>query len=168
MPRKAEWTEELPSALEELRRFPAAGIDRAILEKVLRIGRRTAIMLALVVPAFSLRLGNTAAANDPASQTTHKAYDLLAQGFGQGFSGPLLVAIKLPAPGRTAGLALFSSALRNTPGVAAVSQPRLSPTREAATISAFPTSSPQSTQTENLVEHLRRAVIPPTPQRWSP
>jgi hypothetical protein len=45
VPRKAEWTEELPSALEELRRFPAAVIDRAILEKVLRIGRRTAIRL---------------------------------------------------------------------------------------------------------------------------
>ena len=45
MPRKAEWTEGLPSALEELRRFPAAVIDRAILEKVLRIGRRTAIRL---------------------------------------------------------------------------------------------------------------------------
>ncbi len=45
MPRKSEWTEQLPSALDELRRFPAPVIDRAILEKVLRIGRRTAIRL---------------------------------------------------------------------------------------------------------------------------
>jgi hypothetical protein len=45
VPRKSEWIEQLPSALEELRGFPAPVIDRAILEKVLRIGRRTAIRL---------------------------------------------------------------------------------------------------------------------------
>ena len=45
MPRKAEWIEQLPSALEELRRFPAPVIDRSILEKVLHIRRRTAIRL---------------------------------------------------------------------------------------------------------------------------
>lgn len=45
MPRKSEWTEQLPAALEELRRFPASVVDRAILEKVLRIERRTAIRL---------------------------------------------------------------------------------------------------------------------------
>jgi hypothetical protein len=45
VPRKAEWTEQLPFALEELRRFPAPVIDRSILEKVLRVQRRTAIRL---------------------------------------------------------------------------------------------------------------------------
>ncbi len=45
MPRKPEWIEQLPFALEELRLFPAPVIDRAILEKVLRIERRTAIRI---------------------------------------------------------------------------------------------------------------------------
>jgi hypothetical protein len=45
MPRKSEWTEQLPSALEELRQFTTPVVDRAILEKVLRIERRTAIRL---------------------------------------------------------------------------------------------------------------------------
>jgi hypothetical protein len=45
MPRKSEWTEQLPAALDELRQFPAPVVDRAILEKVLRIERRTAIRL---------------------------------------------------------------------------------------------------------------------------
>jgi hypothetical protein len=45
MSRKTEWIEQLPRALDELRRFPAPVIDRAVLEKVLRIGRRTAIRL---------------------------------------------------------------------------------------------------------------------------
>ena len=59
-----------------------------------------ALMLVLASPVLGLRLGNTDAGNDPKSQTTRKAYDLLAQGFGKGFSGPLLVAVKLPRPGR--------------------------------------------------------------------
>ena len=120
-----------------------------------------AFMLVLASPALSLRLGNTDAGNDPKGQTTRKAYDLLAQGFGKGFAGPLLVAVKLPGPGRTAGLRKLTSALRETPGVAAVSPPRLSPSQDVATISAYPDSSPQSTQTESLVNHLRRDVIPP-------
>jgi uncharacterized membrane protein YdfJ with MMPL/SSD domain len=53
-------------------------------------------MLVLTVPALSLRLGNADASNDPHSQTTYKSYELLSHGFGQGFSGPLLIAIKLP------------------------------------------------------------------------
>jgi hypothetical protein len=45
MPRKAEWTEQLRDALDELRKFPAPVIDRAVLERVLRVERRTAIRL---------------------------------------------------------------------------------------------------------------------------
>jgi putative drug exporter of the RND superfamily len=124
-----------------------------------------AVMLALAAPALGLRLGNTDAGNDPKSQTTRRGYDLLAQGFGKGFSGPLLVAIRLPGSGRAAALARFATAVQATPEVAALSRPRLSPTGDVATISAFPETSPQSTQTESLVEHLRRDVIPPIEQQ---
>ncbi len=124
-----------------------------------------ALLVALTVPVFSIHLGNTDAGNDPRNQTTRRAYDLLAQGFGQGFSGPLLVAVKLPRPGDTAVLAPLESALRRTPGVAAVAPSRVSPGRDVATVSAYPTTSPQSTQTEQLVRHLRRDVIPPLEQR---
>jgi hypothetical protein len=37
--------QRLPAALDELRRFPAPVVDRTIVEKVLRIHRRTAIRL---------------------------------------------------------------------------------------------------------------------------
>src|SRR5208282_5884126 len=56
----------------------------------------TLVMLAIAAPALALRLGESDAANDPASQTTHRAYELLARGFGQGFNGPLLVVAKMP------------------------------------------------------------------------
>ncbi len=45
MPRKCEWLQQLPAALEELHRFPSPVVDRAVLEKVLRVERRVAIRL---------------------------------------------------------------------------------------------------------------------------
>ena len=121
----------------------------------------TVFMLVLASPALGLRLGNTDAGNDPPAQTTRRAYDLLAQGFGKGFNGPLLFAAKLPRPHDTAALDRLAAALRLTDGVAAVTPARVSPSGEVATVSAYPASSPQSTQTESLVSHLRGDVIPP-------
>ena len=73
--------------------------------------RRRRLMLALAAPALGLRLGTSDAGNDPASHTTRQAYDLLAQGFGQGFNGPLLLAVRLPATGQTPALARLTSAV---------------------------------------------------------
>ena len=124
-----------------------------------------AVLVVLTLPLLHIQLGNTDAGNDPRNQTTRKAYDLMAQGFGQGFSGPLIVAVELPHAGAAAALQPFAATLRRTPGVAAVSPPRLSPSGDVATVAAYPTTSPQSTQTENLVRHLRQSVIPPLERR---
>ncbi|MDQ3677546.1 MAG: MMPL family transporter, partial [Actinomycetota bacterium] len=51
----------------------------------------TAIILALALPVTDFRLGFPDAGNDPASTTTRKAYDLVADGFGPGANGPLMV-----------------------------------------------------------------------------
>src|SRR6202035_16349 len=50
-----------------------------------------AVMLALAIPATSMRLGTADYGTDPTNTntTTHQAYDLLVRGFGPGFSGPL-------------------------------------------------------------------------------
>ena len=53
------------------------------------------ILVLLAVPFFSLRLGVSDSGNDPTSFTTRRAYDLLSQGFGPGFNGPLLVVSDL-------------------------------------------------------------------------
>jgi len=120
----------------------------------------TAFMLVLASPTVGLYLGNTDAGNDPASQTTRRAYDLLADGFGRGFNGPLLVVAKLPHARDTAALDELAAALRSTSDVAAVTPPQLSASREVAALSAFPVSSPQSRRTESLVSHLRHALVP--------
>ena len=54
------------------------------------------IMLALAVPALSLRLGSSDAGQDPADTTTRKAYDLLAKGFGAGFNGTFQIVARTP------------------------------------------------------------------------
>jgi RND superfamily putative drug exporter len=128
------------------------------------------VMLAIAAPAIALRLGSSDAANDPPSQTTHKAYELLAQGFGAGFNGPLLVAAKLPASaGATAagaaatggpGLERLRTAIAAAPNVAAVAPAKLNPAGDVATLSVYPRSSPQAYATTQLVEHLRDKVVP--------
>jgi RND superfamily putative drug exporter len=121
----------------------------------------TALLLALAAPALGLRLGSSDSGNDPTKQTTRRAYDLLATGFGSGFNGPLLLAVRLPAAGDTAGLATFTTALRHTAGIASVAAPSLNPAHDTAAISVYPTTSPQSAQTTSLVKHLRSDVLPP-------
>ena len=56
------------------------------------------ILVALALPLFSMRLAFTDAGNDPTSLTTRQAYDLLAQGFGPGFNGPLVIAADMSGP----------------------------------------------------------------------
>jgi putative drug exporter of the RND superfamily len=121
----------------------------------------TALMLALAAPALGLRLGTSDAGNDPAGHTTRQAYDLLAQGFGKGFNGPLLLTVRLPATGQTQALTRLTSAVEHTPGVAAVAPAQLNQARDVAAIAAYPTSSPESEQTTALVNRLRDRVIPP-------
>ena len=56
------------------------------------------VMLALTLPVLSLRLGSSDSGNDPSGSTTRNAYDLLAQGFGPGFNGPLQLVAQEHAP----------------------------------------------------------------------
>jgi putative drug exporter of the RND superfamily len=120
-----------------------------------------ALMLVLAAPALWLRLGSSDSGNDPASFTTRHAYDLLAQGFGAGFNGPLTLAVKLPHAGDATALATISAAVRRTPNVVSVAPPRFSPSGAAAVISAYPSASPESASTTRLVKQLRDTVLPP-------
>jgi RND superfamily putative drug exporter len=124
----------------------------------------TALLLVLAAPALGLRLGASDSGNDPANQTTRRAYDLLAAGFGSGFNGPLQLAVKLPAAHSTSSLTRYTAALQHTPGIASVAAPRLNPAQDTAAIAVYPTTSPQSMQTTSLVKHLRSEVLPPIAQ----
>jgi RND superfamily putative drug exporter len=119
------------------------------------------VMLLIAAPATALRLGSSDASNDPSNQTTHRAYELLAQGFGDGFNGPLLVAVRIPTAHETADVARLRSAVAATTGVASVAPAKINPAGDVATVTVYPRSSPQAYATTQLVERLRKKVVPP-------
>jgi RND superfamily putative drug exporter len=119
------------------------------------------LLVILCIPALSLRLGSSDAGNDPAGTTTRKAYDLLAEGFGPGFNGPFQVVAKLPSKGDDAVLVTLRGDIEGEPGVAFVTPPTLNPAKDVGVIQVYPTTSPQSEATTQLLERLREDVIPP-------
>jgi RND superfamily putative drug exporter len=106
-------------------------------------------------------MGFSDAGNDPAGSTTRRAYDLLAEGFGAGFNGPLTVVAELPGTGDASTLAPIAAALRGTPDVGAVSPPTVNRDGRTAVYQVFPRSAPQAPATTHLVERLRDTVLPP-------
>ena len=122
-------------------------------------------MLVIATPALSLRTGVSDAGNDPAGTTTRKAYDLLAQGFGPGANGPLVIVAQLPTAGDPAALEQIGSALQRAPDVASVTPARVSAQGRTAVFELVPRSSPQAVATASLVTTLRDTVLPPVAHR---
>ena len=119
------------------------------------------IMLLLLIPLSSLRLDSSDAGNDPAGTSTRQSFDMLAAGFGPGFNGPLMIVTELPTPASRAALPALRNTIAATPGIVAVTPPRIAPSGNVAVMSAFPSSAPQDEATTNLVNHLRGDVLPP-------
>jgi putative drug exporter of the RND superfamily len=112
-----------------------------------------AALLALSAPALDMRLGFADAGNDAPSTTSRQAYDLLAEGFGPGFNGPLIVV----AQGDAGPL---RSALTRTEGIAAATPPIPSRDGAVSAVIAFPATAPQDEATTALVHDLRDDVLP--------
>ncbi len=119
------------------------------------------VLAVLAVPLFSIRLGFPDAGANPTSDTTRRAYDLVANGFGAGSNGPLVLAAEYP-PGTdpTPVLGQLERALRATPDVAVVLPPVVSPTGGAAVVTVLPAAAPQSERSSSLVHLLRDHTIP--------
>ena len=118
-------------------------------------------LIILAIPMFSIRLGFGDAGNDPKSSDVRKAYDMMSEGFGPGFNGPLYIAITGDTVTNEKALAKFAETISGTPGMAfAGVAPMKSDT--VALVMAYPTTSPQDEATSNLVHTLRNTVIPST------
>jgi RND superfamily putative drug exporter len=118
------------------------------------------VVAVLSLPALSLRLGSADAGNDPAGSTTRIAYDTLADGFGPGSSGPLVLVAPLHGPGEVKALNALAATVRHTPGVASVQATPATATTRLGVIDVVPTSAPQDEATSRLIGHLRQDVIP--------
>ena len=121
----------------------------------------TVALALLIVPFFSIRLGQTDAGNNPPETTTRQAYDLLAEGFGAGFNGPLAVVVERGDADLGAALPVLSGQIATDAEVAFVApSPLVSPDGEVALLTVFPRSAPQDAATQDLVHRLRSDVLP--------
>jgi RND superfamily putative drug exporter len=96
-------------------------------------------------------------AAQPADSTTRQAFDLVDEAFGPGANGPFLVAVDLdrvPA----AELPALRAELAATDGVAAATDPVISPTGHAAVLVLEPTTAPADERTTQLLGDLRGEV----------
>ncbi len=121
-----------------------------------------AVLVLLALPLFGLRLGFSDEGNYPDDTTTRQAYDLLADGFGPGFNGPLILATEVPAGTDEAALEDVSDSIAASDGVEFATPATLndpdSPT--AAQWLVIPTTAPQDEATAELVDRLRDDVLP--------
>ncbi|MGH8970860.1 MAG: MMPL family transporter, partial [Actinomycetes bacterium] len=121
----------------------------------------TVLLGILAAPAFALRIGFPDDGNAVPSSTLRQSYDLVADGFGPGFNGPLQVAVEVDGSADDKeALRGIGTALAGDSGVASVSAPALSPAGDLAVIAVTPTTSPQDEATTQLVHRLRDEVLP--------
>jgi RND superfamily putative drug exporter len=121
------------------------------------------IIVFIALPFFSLQLGSSDQGNDSAGTTTRQAYDLLSNGFGPGFNGPLELVAALHGAADQVALQRVVTDVAAQPGVAGVAPPIEIPVRDGgdvALVEVYPTTSPQAAATTDLVDHLRQAVVP--------
>ncbi len=120
-----------------------------------------ALLLILCIPVLTLRLGVNDAGTNPKGETTREAYDLLAEGFGPGFNGPFTMVAKLPQKGEGTGIENLCSTLKGEEGVASVTPVTYNPAKTVGLCQVYPTTSPQSADTTDLLNRIRDDVIPP-------
>ena len=118
------------------------------------------ILVILAVPFVSLRLGVADAGNDPTKFTTRRSYDLLSEGFGPGFNGPLLLASNVGAPGDVEAMNALGQTIAKDPDVRQVSPAIASPNGKGVLLQVVPKGSPQDASTTELVHRLRDDTVP--------
>jgi RND superfamily putative drug exporter len=115
-------------------------------------------LLALAAPILDLRLGWPDEGTLPETRTERRAYDLVAEGFGPGVNGPLLIAVDISDD--VSVLEPLHAAVGADEGVAAVMPPMVDDGAGVATMIVIPMTAPQDEATLSTVERLRSDVLP--------
>ena len=116
------------------------------------------VLLGLAATSALVRLGASDQGTQPTKQTARRAYDLLAEGFGPGFNGPIPIVVDVngdaEAPQRV------YDGVRDLDGVASAGEPQFNDAKTVALVFVTPDSAPQDEKTEQLVDRLRSDVVP--------
>ena len=157
----------------ERRRLASDGPEAALVEggwqrwalyvsrhpRSLSLGSLVLIVL-IALPVFSLNLGISDQGSDPAGSTTRVAYDYLAQGFGPGSNGPLLIVGDVHTSADVATMTSLAQTLRTAPDVASVSPVTVNRAKTVALVTVISKSSPQSRTTTSLIDAIRSQYVP--------
>ena len=116
------------------------------------------LILAVAATSLLVRLGAADQGTQPIEQTSRRAYDLLAEGFGPGFNGPIPIVVDVnddpQAPQR------IHEGVQGLDGVASVGEPQLNDAETVAIVFVTPDSAPQDEATDQLVDRLREDIVP--------
>jgi RND superfamily putative drug exporter len=113
---------------------------------------------AAAVPATKLELGLPDDGSQPTSTTQRRAYDLLSEGFGPGFNGPLMVVVDAKASDSPkAAVATVTDDIKGLKDVVTVTPATYNKAGDTAMITVIPDSKPSSATTEDLVHGIRDA-----------
>jgi len=115
-------------------------------------------VLALAATSALVRLGAADQGTQPKAQTSRRAYDLLAEGFGKGFNSPIPIVVDINND-KQAPQKIYDR-LQGLKGVASSAKPQLNKQKTVAIVFVTPTSAPQDKATDDLVDRLRNDVVP--------
>jgi uncharacterized membrane protein YdfJ with MMPL/SSD domain len=113
---------------------------------------------SIAIPATHMKLGLPDDGASPTSSTERRAYDLLTEGFGPGFNGPLTAVVYAPEVPRDKQKELaqgVADEIKTFPGVATVSEPAQNEAGDITVVSVTPMSGPASDETKDLVSYMR-------------
>jgi RND superfamily putative drug exporter len=116
------------------------------------------LLLALAAPVLALRLGLPDQGSYPQARTERRAYDLVAEGFGPGATGPMVVAVDVSRDRSV--VEPLVSALVADPGIASAAAAPVEATSDVAVIIAQPTTTPQDVATARTLDRVRSEVLP--------
>ncbi|MFE9388608.1 MMPL family transporter [Streptomyces sp. NPDC006784] len=147
--RKAASGAERPNAGTRWARFVVRRPVTVLLLGVVGLG-------AAAIPTSALELGLPDDGSQPTSTTQRRAYDLLSEGFGPGFNGPLTVVVDAEAADDPKGaVATVTGDIKGLDDIAAVTPAKYNRAGDTAIITVVPSSEPSSAATENLVHGIR-------------
>ncbi len=115
-------------------------------------------VLALAATSALVRLGAADQGTQPKAQTSRRAYDLLAEGFGKGFNSPIPIVVAVNND-KQAPQKIYDR-LQGLKGVASSAKPQFNKPKTVAIVFVTPTSAPQDKATDDLVDRLRDDVVP--------
>ncbi|MCY3661401.1 MAG: MMPL family transporter [bacterium] len=129
----------------------------------LSFGMALLAMLVMAVPLLDLETAFPSAGSAPEETTHRRAHDLITEGFGPGFNGPLLMVVdhsELPAAGASAAVSEIGSVVRADPNVGFIVPGASNPAGDTTLMQAIPLTGPADAATKDLLERMRGEILP--------